>query len=215
MTRRIGRPRGMAVLVAAYLIGAIPFSGLLAKMMRGIDLRTIGSGTVSGTGLYRVAGWRWLFVGGVLDVAKGSVGPLLAGAGRPTLRALAGGAAVTGHNWSPYLAGAGGRGISPALGALVPSAPEGAVLLLGGLAAGKVIKATSFGALVADLALVPVLARTRGAGGAIAGAAVVAPMLVKRLLGNAPPSEAESARVYLYRLVFDQDELPWKKEPSS
>lgn len=215
MTRRSGRTPGPAVLAAAYLIGAIPFSGLLARAMRRVDLRTFGSGTVSGTGLYRVAGWRALFVGGVLDVAKGCVGPLLAGAGRPALRALAGGAAVTGHNWSPYLGGAGGRGISPALGALLPTAPEGTAVLLGGLAAGKLVHATSLGALAADVALIPLLARTRGRSGALAGAAVVVPMLAKRLLGNAPPAQPERTRVYLCRLLFDQDEPPWERRPTA
>jgi glycerol-3-phosphate acyltransferase PlsY len=201
---------GLAVAVLSYVVGAIPFSGILARLLRGIDLRTSGSGTVSGTGLYRIAGWRPLFVGGVLDLAKGSVGPLLAGRRRPVLQAAAGGAAVAGHNWSPYLGGAGGRGLSPALGALLPTAPEGSALLLAGLAAGKLAGATSVGALVADLALVPVLARRRGRCGALAGAAVVIPMLAKRIAGNEPPSAPRRLPVYAVRLVFDQDYPPWR-----
>lgn len=195
------------VLVASYLIGGIPFSGALAWLLKGVDLRSTGPGTVSGTGLYRVAGWRPLVAGGVLDLAKGAVGPMLAGPDRPVLQALAAGAAVAGHNWSPYLKGAGGRGISPALGAMLPIAPEGSVLLLAGITAGKVANSTSVGALIADVALVPVLARTRGRRGAVAAVAVVTPMLLKRLLGNRPPAK-RSRRVLLSRLLFDQDEPP-------
>ena len=49
--------RDIVVLVFAYLLGAIPFSNLFARRLRGIDLRDEGTGTVSGTGLYRVAGF--------------------------------------------------------------------------------------------------------------------------------------------------------------
>ncbi len=203
---------GPAVAVVSYLIGAIPFSGILARLLRGVDLRTSGSGTVSGTGLYRIAGWRPLFVGGFLDLAKGSVGPLLAGRDRPMLQAVAAGAAVAGHNWSPYLRGAGGRGLSPALGALLPGAPEGTALLLGGLAVGKLAGATSVGALAADLALIPVLARRRGRRGAMLGAAVVLPMLLKRVAGNEPPPTTSRLQVFAARLVFDQDHAPWSAQ---
>src|SRR5438093_3199320 len=105
-----------AILVLSFAVGAIPFSYVAGRRARGVDLRTVGSGTVSGTALYRVAGFGPLAAAGVLDVAKGSVGPLLASRNRPGLAALAGGAAVVGHNWSPLLRGAGGRGISPAIG---------------------------------------------------------------------------------------------------
>lgn len=207
------QPAAPLVALASYLVGSIPFSGALARLLRGVDLREVGSGTVSGTGLYRVAGWRSLFVGGVLDVAKGSVGPLLAGRGRPGLQAAAAGAAVAGHNWSLFLGGAGGRGLSPALGALLPVAPEGSALLLAGLAVGKLVGATSVGALVADVALIPFLAYTRGRRGAVAAAFVVAPMVAKRLAGNEPPVGPNRLRVYGYRLIFDQDGPPQGGSP--
>lgn len=194
------------VLVVSYGVAAIPFSGVLARFLRGVDLRATGSGTVSGTGLYRVAGFGPLVVGGVLDVAKGSVGTLLAGRDRPALQALAAGAAVAGHNWSPFLGGAGGRGLSPALGALLLPAPEGSAVLLAGLAIGKLAGATSVGALVADGLLIPLLCRTRGSRGALLGTAVVVPMLAKRVLGNQPPRDPNRLRIYASRLVFDQDE---------
>ena len=74
------------------------------------------SGTVSGTSLFHVAGFGPLAVTGIADIAKATVGPLLAGRNRPVLAAFAGGAAIAGHNWSPFLQGAGGRGFAPSLG---------------------------------------------------------------------------------------------------
>jgi glycerol-3-phosphate acyltransferase PlsY len=197
-------PPAVVVLGAAWVAGSVPFSQIAARRTRGVDLRQVGTGTVSGTGLYRVAGFGPLAVAGVAEVAKGALGVLLAGPERPGLAALAGGMAVAGHNWSPFLRGAGGRGLSPSLGALLPRHWPGTVTLLAGMAGGRLARASAVGVLVADMALVPVLARTRGRPGAWAGAAVLAPMLAKRLTGNHRPADAR-AGIYLQRLVFDRD----------
>jgi glycerol-3-phosphate acyltransferase PlsY len=192
------------VVAASYAAGSVPFSQLAARLTRQVDLRTVGSGTVSGTALYRVAGFGPLAVAGLCDIAKASIGPLLAGRDRPVLAAIAGAAAVSGHNWSPWLRGAGGRGIAPAMGALLPQQADGALVLLAGLAVGRAARRTGLGSFVTDLALLPFLARRRGWRAALAGGAVVAPMLVKRVLGNRPPVRPTAA-VYLRRLVFDHD----------
>jgi glycerol-3-phosphate acyltransferase PlsY len=195
---------GVVVAGVAFAAGAIPFSNVAARRRAGVDLRDVGTGTVSGTSLYDVAGFGPLAVAGVCDVAKGAVGPLLAGADRPVLGAIAGGLAVAGHNWSPFLSGAGGRGLSPAIGALLPRAWPGSVVILGGMVAGKFAKQTALGSFAAQCALVPVLGRTVGRKAALAGACVVLPMLVKRAVGNTPPPR-RTVDAYLRRVVFDND----------
>lgn len=205
---RPGRVPGGAVLAASFLVGSVPFSGLAARAVAGVDLRHVGSGTVSGTSLYDVAGFAPLAVAGSLDVAKGAVGPWMAGPGRRGLGALAAGAAICGHNWSPFLNGAGGRGISPALGSLAVLAPEGAALLVGALAGGRVARQTGaavFGALVG---LVPLLGRRRGRTGVLTAACVVVPMVAKRLAGNRAPRAGATGHVLLWRLVLDRDPAP-------
>ncbi|MHB1447016.1 MAG: glycerol-3-phosphate acyltransferase [Acidimicrobiales bacterium] len=231
----------LVVLVLAYLAGAVPFSNLLAGRLAGVDLRRFGNGTVSGTSLYKVSGFRALATAGVLDICKGASVPLLArrlAAGRhqppapealgPTtaagtavtaggrgaagtmwrapsgLESAAAGLVVAGHNWSPYLDGAGGRGIAPSIGAYLVVAPEGAVLLLGGLTVGRLVHHSGIGTLVGQLAVIPVLRATRGRQGALAGVAVVVPMLAKRVMGNSRPA-SQSPIVYLARLLFDRD----------
>jgi len=159
---------------------------------------------VSGTALYRVAGFPALAVAGIADVGKGALGPALAGSGRPTLAAFAGAAAVVGHNWSPFLRGAGGRGVAPALGALLVQAWPGAVLLLGALVLGKAIGQTGLGGFVAELALAPVLGVVDGRAAALAGLLVAVPMLVKRVLGNGRPAEP-GVHTYLTRLLYDRE----------
>jgi glycerol-3-phosphate acyltransferase PlsY len=194
----------MAVLAISFAAGSIPSSQIAARTKAGVDLRTVGPGTVSGTSLYRVAGFAPLAISGIADIAKATVGPLLAGRDRPVLRAIAGSAAIAGHNWSPFLRGAGGRGVAPSLGVLGVQAWPGIPLMLGGLVAGRAAKQTGFGGFVAQCALVPVLARTHGRRGALAGACVVAPMWAKRVFGNARP-ERWTAQVVMHRLLFDRD----------
>ncbi len=200
----IHRPGPTVTCLAAFVVGSIPFSNIAANAVAGVDLRTVGTGTVSGTGLFQVAGVRPLILAGIGDVAKGAVGPLLAGAGRPGLAAAAAAAGVTGHNWSPFLHGAGGRGISVAIGALVVHNWPGSVVLLGGLALGRIPDQAGLGGLLADVVLVPVLGRARGRRGVLAGLAVVIPMLAKRLAGNRRPGRPTPA-VYIRRLLLDAD----------
>lgn len=197
------RPAPVVVGVA-FAAGSVPFSQVAAHLTRDVDLRRVGSGTVSGTALYRVAGFGPLAVAGVCDILKGSVGPVLAGRGRPGLAAVAGAAAVAGHNWSPWLRGAGGRGLSPTMGALLPRYPDGTALILAGLAAGRLVRQTGLGSGLAAAATIPLLARRHGRTAALTAAALVGPMLLKRALGNRPPTHATAA-TYLHRLLFDND----------
>ena len=211
--------RRLGPLLLAYLVGAVPFSNLVARRRAGVDLRHIGSGTVSGTSLYQVGGFNSLALAGVLDIAKGASATLTArltsteAEPRPrttrwreptTREAAAAGLVVAGHNWSPFLDGAGGRGIAPSIGAYLVVAPEGAVLMLGGLTLGRFVRHSGIGTLLGQLTVIPVLRATRGPRGALAGAAVVAPMLLKRLAGNSRPAR-RTPKVYAARLLFDRD----------
>ena len=196
----------VASAAVAYLLGSVPFSQLVARWRRGVDLRSVGSGTVSGTALYRVAGLWPLVLGGGLDVAKGALAaavavPLADGGTASGVAASAG--VVVGHCWSVFLRGAGGRGMSPAMGALAVLAWPGAVVLLAGLAVGRLLRRTALVALLADLLLVVVLTVTDGPAGTALAVAVVVPMLVKRVLGNARPDGG--LHTYRWRLLYDAD----------
>jgi hypothetical protein len=94
------------------------------------------------------------------------------------------------------------------MGALAPTAPAGSGLLLAGLALGRAAGESAIGCFIADLAMVPVLKRVGGRHAAALGAAVVVPMLVKRLTGNAPVAEKSRGprlRAYAARLLLDRD----------
>lgn len=193
-----------SVLGFSYLIGSVPVANLASKALKGVDLRDVGNGTVSGTGLYTVAGFTPLAVAGCLELAKGAAGPLIAGRARPMLRAAGAGAAVTGHNWSPLLRFSGGRGLSVAMGALLAVAPEGSALIGAGLGIGRIVGETGLSGFAAVASLPLVLYRSRGRSGAAAGMFIAVPIVAKRLAGNGRPKKVV-ARVYLNRLLFDSD----------
>jgi glycerol-3-phosphate acyltransferase PlsY len=169
-------------LVVAYLAGSIPVSNIVARLTRGVDLRQVGSGIVSPSNLYHQAGLWPTVAAGVFEVGKGAVGPALAFRQPLWAVSLAGFLAVTGHNWSPFLKGGGGRGLSTATGALAIVAWPGAVLLCAGLLSGAATRRIYLGMTVALVALVPVLFLLRGSGDAIAGAVVELPIGAKTVV---------------------------------
>ena len=113
----------------SYLLGAIPTSLVAARMLRGVDLRSIGSGNLGATNLYRLAGWKAAVPVALFDIAKGLVpATLIAGAvgagPRDTFVALAcGAAAVVGHVFSVFARFRGGKGVATAAGAVLGLAP--------------------------------------------------------------------------------------------
>jgi glycerol-3-phosphate acyltransferase PlsY len=187
------------------LLGSIPFSNVIARSVTGHDLRTIGTGTVSPTNVYRLAGSRPFATACLLDLTKGAIAAALVRDRHPALVAAAAGLAVTGHNWSPFLRGAGGRGVLPATGVLLVAAPPGATLIAGGIVVGYLMGDTAPACLVTEVALIPVLAAIRGRSGALLGVVLAAPMLAKRLLGNGRPAAGHSCYLYKTRIIYDRD----------
>ncbi len=125
---------GAIFLVGAYLCGAIPF-GLLAGWLRGVDIRTRGSGNIGATNAGRVLGKPFGALVFALDVLKGLVpvtacGYLLSRPdspwGRPGVDATAclfwiavAAACVLGHMFPVYLGFKGGKGVATSLGVLL------------------------------------------------------------------------------------------------
>ena len=118
-------------LIGSYLIGSIPASYLVAFYGHGVDPRTVGSGNVGATNVYRAVGARAGLVAAVLDIAKGTAAVLLAryllpGGGPlgPQGFALAcGAAAVVGHTYTVFLGFAGGKGVATGAGVFLAVAP--------------------------------------------------------------------------------------------
>src|SRR5512143_2359544 len=111
----------MVFVLAAYLWGSISPAYLIARAVRGLDLRTRADREVSGTTLGDELGRPWTWPVAALDLLKGIAPPALAlqwGFDWNTV-CLAGLAAVLGHNWSLFLRFEGGRGLAAALGVVM------------------------------------------------------------------------------------------------
>ncbi|NCC92869.1 MAG: glycerol-3-phosphate acyltransferase, partial [Opitutae bacterium] len=66
-------PLALSLLVlAAYLLGAIP-NGLLLARLKGVDLQKVGSGNIGATNVFRCVGKGWGVLAFVLDAVKGFV----------------------------------------------------------------------------------------------------------------------------------------------
>jgi glycerol-3-phosphate acyltransferase PlsY len=120
-------PLAIVAVVAAYLIGAIPFGYLTALWVGGIDIRTVGSGNIGATNVGRVLGFRFFLFVFVLDLLKGLLPtyglPLLvshaSGRAVPELPVFVALATILGHNFPVYLRFRGGKGVATSLGALL------------------------------------------------------------------------------------------------
>ena len=116
-----------AALFVAYLLGSLPMGVFAARLVKGIDVRDIGSGRTGATNAYRAAGpWGAAITSGG-DVFKGIFSVwiarflmMLAPANhwRPWVVALAGIAVVVGHNYSVFLRFKGGAGTATTVGVL-------------------------------------------------------------------------------------------------
>ena len=122
----------LLVAAIAYGLGSIPFGLLIARWVAGVDLRTVGSGNIGATNVFRVLGKYWGTVALLLDAAKGGVPtaclPGMLGIEAGSLlpaSVLAGVCAVLGHMFSPWLRFRGGKGVATATGVVIVLAPWG------------------------------------------------------------------------------------------
>jgi acyl phosphate:glycerol-3-phosphate acyltransferase len=113
--------------VAAYFVGSIPTGYLLARA-RGIDIRSIGSGNIGATNVFRVLGKTAGVTVLLIDALKGFVPAkfLLIGATPQNAEyhaMVAGFFAIIGHNYTCWLRFKGGKGIATSAGVLVALVP--------------------------------------------------------------------------------------------
>jgi acyl phosphate:glycerol-3-phosphate acyltransferase len=168
-------------LLGGYLLGSIP-SGYLAGRLRGIDIRTRGSGNLGATNVVRVLGWGLGIAVLLLDVAKGFgavalLPHLTPYAASDWLRVGIGLAAVLGHTFTCFLRFKGGKGVATTYGVLLALAPMSTLavffVFLIVVAATRYV---SLGSLVSAL-LFPVLIWAVGEGGRTQAVLVLALVL--------------------------------------
>jgi glycerol-3-phosphate acyltransferase PlsY len=112
-------------LVIGYLLGSIPFAYLIARLVKGVDIRKVGGGNVGTLNTMReigpLPGLGVLFA----DMAKGALAVLIAQwLGLHLYWVFAAGfMAVVGHNWPVWLKFRGGQGLATTMGVLAVLSP--------------------------------------------------------------------------------------------
>ncbi len=149
----------MIFIIAAYLWGGIPTAYLVARMRSGIDIRNYGSGNVGASNALVQLGAKAGVAIGLFDlIGKGILPVLLARLLDASLavQVAVGLAAVTGHNWSPFIRFTGGRGVGTAGGVVLAFALWHEAIIAAILIAGLgrfVLKDTGLLTLIAMAAL--------------------------------------------------------------
>jgi glycerol-3-phosphate acyltransferase PlsY len=118
----------IVALLASYLLGSIPTAYFFGKVLKGIDIRKVGSGNVGATNALRVLGKGAGITVLLLDILKGLIAVTLLAdffVQRPVLwqvqnlRIIMGLCCICGHNWTIFLQFKGGKGIATTLGVLL------------------------------------------------------------------------------------------------
>lgn len=149
----------VVAVLASYLLGAIPTSLWVVRAVKGIDLRTVGSGNLGATNLYRLLGFRYAVPVGIFDALKGAIpvafiGPW-AGLGL-TGSLLLGVAAVIGHAFPVFANFKGGKGVATGSGIVLGLAPWAFLITLVVWAVSvKLSGYVSLGSVLAAAALPP------------------------------------------------------------
>jgi len=143
--------------LAAYLIGAIPFGLVLAKIFAGVDIKSEGSKSIGATNVLRVVKQKDPVLAKklgaatlALDALKGIVVLMIAimmGYSDSVLWGIAL-FSVIGHCYSPYLNFEGGKGIATGVGVVAVMLPiEAAIGLVIWFLIAKFLKISSIASL--------------------------------------------------------------------
>ena len=197
----------LLTLLLGYLLGSIPSGFLAGKWCKGIDLRTIGSGSTGATNVLRNVGKKPALVVFLVDVAKGAAAVLLAAAltqNNPLndwIQVLAGLAALAGHIWPIWLGFKGGKAVATGLGLFLGLAwPVGLACFGVFMAVFSISRIVSLASVVAAVSL-PLLMAAGSDSNANLVVALVAMLLVlwrhrsniQRLINGTEPKVGQNS----------------------
>lgn len=116
----------------AYLLGAIPFAYIIARVVAGVDIRMVGDGNVGARNVWRSVGPLSGAATLLADMGKGYLAILLARQCQLSQMAtlVTGFAVVIGHDWTIFLRFRGGQGMAASLGVLLAILPRETLIAL-------------------------------------------------------------------------------------
>jgi glycerol-3-phosphate acyltransferase PlsY len=119
------------IILIAYLLGSIPFGYILVRLSDGKDIRSIGSGNIGATNVFRTNRLNGALTY-LLDAGKGYLAVLIAGwmGGDTGWQAAAAFIAIIGHIFTVWLGFKGGKGVSTGCGAYLALSPAAVLTTL-------------------------------------------------------------------------------------
>jgi glycerol-3-phosphate acyltransferase PlsY len=154
----------LVLYLSAYLLSAVPFGFILAKVFAGVDVRKEGSGNIGATNVLRVLkekaphlAKKLTIITFALDATKGAIIVLIAMAigAEPSVLWTIAVLSVLGHCFSPFLGFEGGKGVATGFGVLLVLLPIPSLIAIATwLIAGKVLKISSLSSLIGLVALI-------------------------------------------------------------
>ncbi len=120
----------IALLIAAYLLGSIPFGLLISQKVSRLDITKAGSGNIGAANVAREVGLKWGIITLLADTLKGFIPVALAHylLGSLTemneaLKGMVGISALLGHQFTVYNRFKGGKGVATCLGVFLAVSP--------------------------------------------------------------------------------------------
>ena len=122
----------LAPVAIGYLSGSLPWGLWLGRWFRGVDVRSVGSGNLGATNVYRALGPALGITTLVLDMLKGALPVWVMGAlpfadrfpgGAEWCRLAVGFSAIAGHVWTLFAGFRGGKGVATTAGVLLALSP--------------------------------------------------------------------------------------------
>jgi glycerol-3-phosphate acyltransferase PlsY len=199
-------------MVIAYLLGSIPCAYLIARLVKGVDIRKVGGGNVGTVNTMREIG-TLPGVGVLLaDIAKGALAVLIAQwLGLHLYWVFAVGiVAVAGHNWPVWLKFRGGQGLATTMGVLLALSPIPFAICFGVLLVALIFTSNVRLSAVVGFVFLPPLVWAFGGELSVIIYSIVLPVLC--LLKTIPRLRSDVAKTGDEKkgLIFDRDYTPWQ-----
>ena len=150
----------LVTFIVAYIIGSIPTGYIVVKLLKGEDIRKIGSGSTGATNVKRVLGKGWFFGVMLMDAFKGALPVIIAkhfDGPIGLLAVIAAVAVLIGHSKSIFLGFTGGKSVASGVGTILALCWQvGAIIALVWAFITYVTRYVSVGSILA-LSLTPFL----------------------------------------------------------
>ena len=197
----------IGLIAGSYILGSVPVSYLAAKLCYGLDLREYGTGQMGGGNLWRMTSWRLGLPVGVFDLSKGILMVWLAQMAGLSVaqQIIVGLGAITGHNWSLFLATT--SGVVLVLPVLNEMTVWPAVAFTTIVVTGAVVMRSSPVSALLGTASLPLVSWRFGEPMVVTLSflAMFLVIVVKRLSAPGPAETVSRKRLFLNRLLFDRD----------